>query len=213
MLNAVQGETKMRSILTTSIIAFSFALAAPAMAKSRGFDTTVTAPLTSSVKIEVVLSEDMAHRANNLPKKLSDRSGARGRNSGFAGNGFYGDRDLKRLTERLHAKLEQKFAKKGIQTSDTASTVLRITIEDARPNRPTFEQLSNEPSLSFKSFGNGGAELQGELITAGGRSLGNMSYKWYETDIRDAKFGGTWNDAHRAIDRFASKAAKTLSSE
>lgn len=200
----------MRSILASSLLALSFAVAAPAMAKSYGFDTTVTSPLTSAVKIEVIVSEDMAYRANNLPKKLSDRSGARGLNSGFSGNGFYGDRDIERLTERLQSKLENKFAKKGIQVSDTAETVLRITIEDAKPNRPTFNQLSKEPGLSFQSFGNGGAELQAELIAAGGQSLGTMSYKYYENDIRDAKFGGTWGDAHRAFGRFASKAAKTL---
>ena len=201
----------MRSILASSILALSFTLAAPALAKSYGFDTTVTSPLTSAVKIEVVFSEDMVHRANNLPKKIGDRSSARGLNSGFSGNGFYGDRDLERLTERLSVKLEQKFAKKGIEISDTASTVLRITIEDAKPNRPTFNQLSKQPGLSFQSFGNGGAELQAELIAVGGRSLGTMSYRYYENDIRYAKFGGTWNDTHRAFSRFASKAAKTLS--
>lgn len=200
----------MRSILASSLIALSFAIAAPAIAKV-GFDTTVTAPLTSAVKIEVVLSEDMAHRANNLPEKLSDRSGARGLRSGFSGNGFYGDRDLERLTKRLESKLEHKLTKKGIEVSDDASTVLRITIEDAKPNRPTYNQLSVQPSLSFKSIGNGGAELEAELIAAGGESLGTMSYRYYETDIRDAQFGGTWGDAHRAFGRFASKAAKTLS--
>ncbi|WP_051279166.1 DUF3313 family protein [Hellea balneolensis] len=200
----------MRSLLASSLLALSFSIAAPALAKSRGFDTTVTSPLNSSVKIEVVVSEDMAHRANNLPEKLSDRSGARGLRSGFAGNGFYGDKDIERLTERLQSKLERKFEKKGIEISQTAPTVLRITIEDAKPNRPTFNQLSVEPSLSFQSFGNGGAELQAELIASGGQSLGTMSYKFYETDIRDAKFGGTWGDAHRAFSRFASKAAKTL---
>ena len=199
----------MRSVLASSLLALSFAVAAPAMAKT-GFDTTVTAPLTSAVKIEVVLSEDMAHRANNLPKKLSDRGHARGLRSGFSGNGFYGDRDLERLTERLESKLQRKLMKKGIEVSDNASTVLRITIEDARPNRPTFNQLSKEPSLSFESISLGGAELEAELIAAGGRSLGTMSYKYYENDIRDAKYGGTWSDAHRAFGRFASKAAKTL---
>lgn len=203
----------MRSILASSLIALSFAVAAPTMAKSYGYDTTVTAPLTSAVKIEVVFSEDMAHRANNLPKKLSDRGSARGLRAGFARNGFYGDRDLERLTERLNSKLERKFAKRGIEISDTASTVLRITIEDAKPNRPTFNQLSNQPGLSFQSFGNGGAELQAELIEAGGRSLGTMSYKYYENDIRDANFVGIWGDAHRAFGRFASKAAKTLANQ
>jgi len=56
----------MRSIIASTLLALSFTIAAPAMAKSYGFDTTVTAPLTSAVKIEVIVSEDMAHRANNL---------------------------------------------------------------------------------------------------------------------------------------------------
>ena len=199
----------MRSIITSSLFALSLAATAPALAKT-GFDTTVTAPLSAPVKVEVVLSEDMAHRANNLPKKLSDRGQARSFRSGFSGNGFYGDRELERLTERLEDKLVSRLAKKGVQVSDTASTVLRVTIEDAKPNRPTFEQLSKEPGLSFESFGLGGAELQAELIAAGGQSLGTMSYEWYENDIRDARFGGIWSDAHRAFGRFASKAAKTL---
>ena len=201
----------MRSILASSLIALSFAVTAPAIAKSYGFETTVTAPITTAVKIEVVVSEDMSHRANNLPKKISDRGHSSRLRSGFSGNGFYGDREITRLKERLESKLEKRLTKKGVQISDTASTVLRVTIEDAKPNRPTFKQLSKEPGLSYESFGNGGAELQAELIAAGGRSLGTMSYRFYETDIRDAKFGGTWGDAHRAFGRFASKAAKTIS--
>jgi len=88
---------------------------------------------------------------------------------------------------------------------------LRVKIADAKPNRPTFGQLSKQPNLSFRSLGTGGAELEGELIAAGGRSLGTMNYKWYETDIRDAQYGGTWSDAHRAFSRYARKTAKTLS--
>jgi hypothetical protein len=200
----------MRTILASSLIALSLSIALPAVSKSRGFDSTVTAPVTTAVKIEVVMSEDMAYRANNLPKKISDRGNARSLRSGFSGNGFYGDRELERLTERLESKLEKRLSRKGIEVSDTAPTVLRVTIEDAKPNRPTFNQLSKEPSLSYQSFANGGAELEAELVAAGGRSLGTMSYVYYENDIRDARFGGTWSDAHRAFGRFARSAAKTL---
>lgn len=199
----------MRLIIASSLLAFSLSMAAPAMAKNVGFDTTVTSPVNSAVKIEIVFSEDMLHRANNLPEKLSDRSGAR-LNSGFSGNGFYGDREFEYLTKRLVSKLEHKFAKRGIETSDTASTILRVTIEDAKPNRPTHNQLSKQPGLSFSSFGIGGAELEAELVTTDGRSLGTMSYRWFENDIRYANQGGTWSDTYRAFGRFASRAAKTL---
>ena len=201
----------MRNILSASLLTISLLASAPALAKSFGYDSTIATPLTSTVKIEVTLSEDLSHRANNLPEKLSDRNNSRRLNSGFSNNGFYGERDLQRLTERLQSKIERKFTKKGITVSDTAPTVLRVTITDAKPNRPTFEQLSREVGLSFQSFGIGGAEIESELIAAGGRSLGTLNYKWYENDIRDARFGGTWGDANRAFSRYASKAAKTLS--
>jgi len=37
-----------------------------------------------------------------------------------------------------------------------------------------------------------------------------MSYKYYEYDLRDARYGATWSDAKKSIRRFAKKAAKNL---
>lgn len=201
----------MRKILTASLLTASLLISAPALAKSFGYDSTITEPLSSPVKIEVVLSEELAYRANNLPRKLSDRGGRSRLNSGFSNNGYYGERDLAHLTERLHRKIETSFAKKGIAVSDKSSTVLRVTLANVKPNRPTFEQLRREAGLSYQSIGIGGAEIESELITAGGRSLGTLNYTWFENDIRDAQYGGTWSDANRAISRYASRAAKTLS--
>lgn len=202
---------------TALILASTALIFAPlsAFAKSRGFDTTLSAPVQAPVKIEVVLSESLAHRANNLPKKLSERgSGIRSLRSGFAGNGFYGDRALNTLVEEVYEELNEDFAKKGILVSDDAAITLRITLEDARNNRPTFEQLSRETSLSFQSFGVGGAELSGELLDASGESLGTLSYRWFETNIDQFGFSqanGVWTDARRAISRFSNRTAKTLS--
>lgn len=185
-------------------------LSAPSMAGNIGYDSTFLSPLTTPVRLEVRLSDDMAYRANNLPKKLSDRGSSSRIRGGFSNNGFYGERDLNQLSERLEDKLEQRLVKKGITVSDDAAVTLVVTIEDAKPNRPTFKQLSNEPGLSFQSFGIGGAEFTGALLDAQGNNLGTMDYKWYESDIRDAAFGGTWSDANVAIRRFAKKAAKDL---
>ncbi|MDB2439201.1 hypothetical protein N9W89_10840 [Hellea sp.] len=201
----------MRSFLTSTLLALSFALATPATAKKFGFDTTITSPLTSAVKVEVVLSEDLAYRANNLPKKLKDRNGTRGLSAGFATNGFFGERDLELLQERLKSDLEKTFSKKGIETSDTSLTIFRVTLDDVTPNRPTFTQRTKQPGLSYNSFAKGGAEIKAELIAPDGRSLGNMSYAWYERDIRFAGLQGTWGDAYDAIQRFSRRAAKSLS--
>lgn len=192
------------------VLASSLTLASPALAGSVGYDSTISAPLTTAVKIDVRLSEDMQYRANNLPKKLSDRGSSNRMRGGFGNNGFYGEKDLNRLNEKLSKRLTQGLSKKGIEVSDSAPVTLVVTLEDAKPNRPTFEQLSRDPSLSFQSFSIGGAELTGELVDAQGNILGTMDYRWYENDIRDAAFGGTWGDAGIAIRRFANHAAKDL---
>jgi hypothetical protein len=200
----------MNRVITSVLFTTSLALAAPSVSYATGFDTTITSPLAGAVKVEVRLSKDLAYRADNLPEKLSDRSSGGGRSTAFSDNGFYGERDLVRLQTRLEERLVKQLTKRGVSVSDTASTVLRVTLDDAKNNRPTFRQLGKDPGLSYQSFGRGGAEIEAELLRAGGNAVGTMSYEWYEDDIRDARYGGTWSDAHRAIDRFAKKAAKTL---
>lgn len=199
----------MRNIAIKSLmIASTLALmSTPALAK---FKTTIDGPVSSAVKIEVQLSEDMMHRANNLPKDLKDRGSVGLTRSGFTSNGFYGEKDLTRLTERLEERLTKQLTKRGMDVSDTAPTVLRVVVTDARNNRPTFTQLSNSPGLSFQSFGNGGAKVEATLVQAGGQELGTMSHSWYDWDIEDARFYGTWTDANRALDSFAKQAAKAL---
>jgi len=68
----------MRRFVKTTIILGALTLAplavtTPAFAKSRGLETTITAPLTTPIKVEVIIGEDLAHRAENLPKKRRDR--------------------------------------------------------------------------------------------------------------------------------------------
>ena len=198
------------TLCVSTALAGAMLIAAPASARS-SFENTVSAPLTSAVKIEVVISEELAHRAENLPKKLRDRGSSSRLNTGFNSNGNYGERDIARLQARLERKVSEQFTRKGIAVSDAAPTILRVTLANAKPNRPTIRQLSKEPGLSYSSFGLGGAEIEAELVVTGGQSLGNMRYKYYEDDIRDAAFNGTWTDAHRSFDRFARKAAKALS--
>ena len=202
----------MRKALQNLIIASAFALAAPSLAQARGLKHTITQPLSTAVKIEVVLSEDMQHRANNLPAKFSDRrTGSRGFNSGFSGNGFYGEKALQTLVESLEGKMTRRFTKKGISVSDDAPVTLRVTIEDAKNNRPTGNQLGNQPGLSFKSIAQGGAKMSADLIDQDGTSLGTMTYTYYENDFNRGPISvGIWQDAKRSFDRFASRAAKTL---
>lgn len=202
-----------RFSLLISAAALSFA---PMVAAANGFETTINAPVTSAVKIEVSLSEDLQHRANNLPEKLSDRGAGSSRSlrAGFSGNGYYGDKALADLIEEIEEELTDDLTDRGITVSDDATNVLKVTLEDVRNNRPTFEQLSRQPSLSMQSFALGGAELRGELIDATGVSLGTVEYEWFESgmdDIGFAQASGVWTDANRAISRFSKRTAKAMS--
>ena len=197
--------------ILTPILATALAVSLPTLAGAVGFESDLATTITGPIKVEVVVSEDLAHRAENLPKKLSDRGSGSRLNSPFSNNGKYGQRDVDRRVEELKEELADDFAKYGVQTSDTAPTLFRVTLEMVKPNRPTFNQLSQDSSLSFKSFGIGGAEISAELISAGGESLGTMDYDYYST-LNEYGFRptGIWMDADRSISRFSKKATKKL---
>ena len=199
----------MNRILTTIAIAASLTMAAPAMAgSSHKFQSTAEANISTPVKVEVVIGEDLAYRANNRSKDISDINDRR-LSAAFSNRSYYGDRDLERLAERLEKKTLMRLEKYGVAVDPNATTTVRLVITDADPNRPTFEQLGRDVSLSYQSFGVGGAEFEGEILS-GDAVVAEFSYGWKETDIRDAQYGGTWSDANRAIDRFAKKTAKMI---
>jgi len=202
----------MRRLSLALFLTAGLAFSSTAFAKnSKKFESSISLPVTN-VRVEVVLSEDMAWRANNLPRNKRDRGSVRSFRDGFSGNGFYGERDLNRLVERLERRMIERLNKYGVVVSENASQTIRVTLTDARPNRPTFRQLSKNTSLSRQSFGLGGAAFEGELISSSGESNGQVSYSWYDNDIREAQFSQTWTDAYRAIDRFAKRTAKSLNS-
>jgi len=204
----------MKKIATTTLLALAVStgamtVASTAMAgNTKSFTSTMQVPATP-VSINVTLGENLAYRADNLSDDIRDKFKSRDRRNGFANNGFFGQRDLDRLTKRLKTKMEYRLEKRGFIISDDAPTVLNLVITDARPNRPTFNQISKATSLSMRSFGIGGAKFEGSLASADGEQ-GDVSYAWYETDIRWAQGSGTWTDADRAIDKFARKIAKSF---
>ncbi|MAK62838.1 MAG: hypothetical protein CMK09_17860 [Ponticaulis sp.] len=122
----------------------------------------------------------------------------------------YGEREGEKLTERLTSQLERKFEDvAGVQT-------INVVIEDAKPNRPTMKQMSDQIGLSYQSFSLGGADLHGEVISMDGSTLAEIDYDWYENDIRWSEGRSTWGDAMRTFQRFSgklSKAAKEGSSD
>lgn len=200
----------MKHILKSSLLALTLIASLPIAAHAQGFKSNLHSSLNGPLKVEVKLSEDLAHRATHLPEKLSQRGSSSRLSSAFAQNGHYGEKDVAQLAARLESRILSQMEKRGVATSPNAATVLRVTLTNAKPNRPTFRQLSQEAGLSFRSISIGGAEMEAELISADGSSIGTMQYRWYDNDIRDAQFAGTWTDAYRSIDRFAKHASKKL---
>jgi len=112
-----------------------------------------------------------------------------------------GQRDLDRLASDLEASVQRAVAQRG-----GGAGRLELTLTDAQPSRPTFEQMAHRPGLSMESVSNGGATLDGVEIAPDGTRR-PVHFAWYETDIRWAQSRATWTDAHKAFDLFARRYA------
>ena len=118
----------------------------------------------------------------------------------------YGLREGERISEFTTRALTREFEKRGIDVDR-----VEVTILDAKPNRPTFQQLSDEPSLDLgRSLSIGGAELSAKVFDADGNLITELEYDWFENDIRDAVGSATWTDARRATRFFATRVAKAV---
>ncbi|HEV7694485.1 MAG TPA: hypothetical protein VGO52_26855 [Hyphomonadaceae bacterium] len=119
----------------------------------------------------------------------------------------YGAREAAVLTDTLVRKVEQAFAKQGVKADRVV-----VTIEDAKPNRPTMQQVMDKPGLdAIRSISLGGAELTGIAYDASGAEIGKFNYDWYENDLSNVVGSGTWSDARWTFDRFATRFADKLS--
>ncbi len=123
----------------------------------------------------------------------------------------YGARELEELSQTVEEALSRELEQAGAEIAQSASYAIEPTIEDAKPNRPTFKQLGDTPGLSMQSFGIGGAKLSARIVDMRTNEVvQTVTYAWYETDIRNAVGTATWSDARRAIWRFASNVAEIV---
>jgi hypothetical protein len=129
-------------------------------------------------KVEVSIGPDLAKQADTL-----------------------GTREFDRLSTELKRSIQRKLP------SRPGGGTLALVIADAKPNRPTMQQLSQKPGLSMESFGVGGARITGAYVAPDGTRT-PIDYSWYETDIRQARHNTTWTDAETAFDRLAARLVK-----
>lgn len=114
-----------------------------------------------------------------------------------------GVKEVDRLAEDLKRHVESELGRTGVL--DGAR--IELVLVDAKPNRPTFRQLSDRPGLSYESFGVGGATIEGKAISVDG-TVTPIRYQWYESDIRYARYQVTWADADSAFGQFARRLAR-----
>lgn len=111
------------------------------------------------------------------------------------------------LQRAIDAALTRALSSQGAEISDAAPVTVETVIEDARESRPTFQQLTDEPSLSYMgSRSLGGAELTGIIRGADGRELARVEHRFYEAYM-DFTMPDRWGDARRAINQYARKVA------
>jgi hypothetical protein len=110
----------------------------------------------------------------------------------------YGVRDVHELAEDLQKDVSNRLARSA--AFDGAR--IELVIADAAPNRPTFKQLGDTPSLSVHSVSTGGAAIEGRIVSADGK-VRPVHYRYFSHDLGDALTTTTWADARRSLGRFA----------
>ena len=114
-----------------------------------------------------------------------------------------GAREVSQQTDRLVEVVQRTLARRG--ALDGARIDLVIT--DLKPNKPTWEQMSDRPGLDyFGSVSIGGAAFEGQVTLADG-SVQPIKYDWFTNNLAEVYGYSTWQDAGRAYQRLASKLA------
>ena len=118
----------------------------------------------------------------------------------------YGPKEGEKLAEDIRKDLEHEFRKANIDPARVTVVIL-----DAKPNRPTMQQLSDRPGLDMlRSKSIGGMDMKGQAYDAEGNLIAEVEYDWYETDIRNVVASSVWSDANRASRRFARKLTEAM---
>jgi len=186
----------MKRILAIFSAAFALAGLTGAAQAQQGWSGSLSGSVEGPVEItDVVLGDELADRADLI-----------------------GPSDLDRLLGDLRAETSAALSGAGL-IANTADVNVRLVLADARPNRPTFHQLSGEGvfgahdarrgqtrrsvNLSMDSVQLGRVKVIAEFSNDAGQSLGSLQYFYESFSLQDADGKGVWTDANRGIDRFA----------
>jgi hypothetical protein len=111
---------------------------------------------------------------------------------------LYGVRDVHVLASALRTDVERQLTRTGAYQDASVELVLA----DAVPNRPTMKQMGDRPGLSYRSFGTGGARIEGRIVGPDGR-VTPVHFQYYSATLHDVMTPTTWGDADWTLRRFA----------
>lgn len=114
-----------------------------------------------------------------------------------------GEREVNQQTARLTELVQRALA----NDADLDGARIDLVLTDLKPNRPTFQQMSDRPGLDgIRSLSIGGAAIEGQVTLANGQ-VQPVRYDWYSPNLADVRGSSTWTDADRAFSRLASNLA------
>jgi len=121
----------------------------------------------------------------------------------------YGIREGEYLRDAVNEAVAAALTREGATLGAGAPLTIEIAIVDADPNRPTMQQLVDQPSLdAIRSISIGGAELHAVLRGSDGAVVSEVTHRRYNHSLADLSGAATtWTEARRAIRQFANKVA------
>lgn len=119
----------------------------------------------------------------------------------------YGEREGERLVEDVTNDIERALARRG---ADPAR--IEVTIIDAKPSRPTREQLDDRIGFNLTlSSGFGGMSIEGRALDSDGAVIAEASVESFEnSNTRALGPRTTWGDAQSVSNRFARQLARRI---
>lgn len=124
-----------------------------------------------------------------------------------------GEREGLYLQNEVSRKVAEALTSAGAQLGPGGELSVELTIVDADPSKPTFEQLRQRVGLDYgRSVSLGGADLAAVIRASDGQVLAEVQHDYRPPELFDpAPPLTTWEDANRAIRGFARKVADAYS--
>lgn len=114
-----------------------------------------------------------------------------------------GPREVQEQSDRLVELVTRAVA----DTPALNGARIELVLTDLKPNRPTFQQISERPGLDpMRSISIGGAAIEGQITLADG-TVQPVRYEWFSHNLADVRGFTAWQDADRAFRRLGSNLA------